>query len=321
MIMTRKRKQRALGRTPQVILAVCVALVATTARGHDPTTTQEPQAASGAHAFPEHGSLADVGAKLSDPSSNVWALFTEFDLTFYDGDVNAGDPEIGGNMTFQPILPVPLYGEAERQWKLLTRPTLPFIFSNPVPTNFDTFDHEGGLGDMFIPTLLSPPVGNWIAGLGPTWLFPTATKDAFGREQFGVGPAAILGYKTKKLVIGVFPQHFFKIGSVGDQADKPDASFGEILYFGYLNLPDAWQVGFSPTITYDTKASSGNKWNVPVGLTVAKTTSIAKKPVKFQLGFEYSVVSQDDFGKRFLIKLNVIPVISALINKPLFGGE
>ena len=41
-------------------------------------------------------------------------------------------------------------------------------------------------------------------------------------------------------------------------------------------------------------------------------------PVKFQFAVEYSVVSQDDFGKKALIKLNVIPVIPALIKEPLF---
>jgi hypothetical protein len=59
---------------------------------------------------------------------------------------------------------------------------------------------------------------------------------------------------------------------------------------------------------------------VPLGLLVAKTTAIGNRPVKLQFGFEYSVVSQDNFGKRFLIKLNVIPVIQGLIKNPIFGG-
>jgi len=66
--------------------------------------------------------------------------------------------------------------------------------------------------------------------------------------------------------------------------------------------------------------SSGNKWNVPIGLTVAKTTKIGGVPVKFQFGVEYSVVSQDDFGQRAQVKLNVIPVIPALLRKPLLVG-
>ena len=279
--------------------------------------------AQDAGADSEHGSLAEVGAKLSDPTSNVWALFTEFDLTFNDGDVNTGDPEIGGNMLFQPILPVPIFGEGKDQWKFLVRPTIPIIFSSPAPTGtgINRFDHPGGFGDMVLPLPLTPPSGNWLLGLGPTFLFPTATKDALGREQFGLGPTAIIGYKTKDWVAGVFPQYFFKIGSIGNQADKPDASFMQLLYFGFLNLPDAWQVGFNPVINYDNKATKGNKWNVPIGLVVSKTTAIAKQPVKFQFGFEYSVVSEDDFGKRFLIKLNVIPVIESLVKNPIFGGN
>jgi hypothetical protein len=280
-----------------------------------------PALAQDAGADSAHDSLAEVGAKLSDPTSNVWAMFTEFDLTFSDGDVNTGDPKVGGNMLFQPILPVPLYGEGANQWKFLVRPTLPFVFRNAVPTGFNSFDYETGLGDLLLPVPLVPPAGNWLLGLGPTFLFPTATKDAFGTEQFAIGPTAIIGYKTKDWILGAFPQYFFKIGSIGDQAGKPDASFMQLLYFGWLNLPDAWQVGLSPVISYDDKATKGNKWNVPIGLAVAKTTAIAKQPVKFQFGVEYSVVSEDDYGKRFLIKLNVIPVIESLIKNPIFGGN
>lgn len=90
------------------------------------------------------------------------------------------------------------------------------------------------------------------------------------------------------------------------------------LCFFFWNLPDAWQIGFNPAITYDHKASRGNKWNVPVGMGFAKTTRVAGKPVKFQFGVEYSVVSQDDFGKCALIKLNIIPVIPSLLKEPLF---
>jgi hypothetical protein len=54
---------------------------------------------------------------------------------------------------------------------------------------------------------------------------------------------------------------------------------------------------------------------------VAKTTAIGGKPFKFQFGFEYSVLSQDTFGTRFQVKLNIIPVIGALVKNPIFGGN
>ena len=267
-----------------------------------------------------HGSLAEVGAKLSNPVSDVWALFTQFGITTSDGDANLGGSQVGGNMSFQPVMPIPLYGKGKDEWKLIVRPTIPVEFGVPVPQGFNDFNHETGLGDTLLPLVVNPPAGNWLLGLGPTFTIPTSTRDAFGRQQWAVGPTGVLGYKTKKWVAVVFPQYFFGIGSRGDQGNKPDASYMAMLYAFFYNLPDAWQIGFNPTVTYDNKASSGNQWNVPIGLDVAKTIAIGGRPWKFQFGIEYSVVSQETFGQEFQVKLNVIPVIGALIKKPLFGG-
>ncbi len=78
---------------------------------------------------PEHGDVAKTGQKLSNPVSDVWALFTEFDLNFLNGNVNSGREKVGGRMIFQPILPIPLHGTGDEQWKFITRPTIPFQFS------------------------------------------------------------------------------------------------------------------------------------------------------------------------------------------------
>ena len=92
-----------------------------------------------------------------------------------------------------------------------------------------------------------------------------------------------------------------------------------LLYFFSYSLPNAWQIAFDPTITYDARAIPGNRWNVPVGLMVAKTTLLGKLPVKFNFGLEYSVVSQDVYGDRAKLVLEVIPVIPALIRRPILG--
>jgi hypothetical protein len=299
-------------------LLLLVVAVPLTARSHDsdapdpgPSLTHE-----------EDTHLADVGAKLSNPVSDVWALFTQFGLTWSDGDHNGGDPELGGNMIFQPILPVPLYGEGDKRWQMITRPTIPLLFGNSVPRKVpNRFDNQTGIGDITLPLVVTPPTGDLLVGLGTNILIPSSSSDAFGRQQWGIGPTGILGYKTQDWILGVFPQYYFGIGSRGDQGSKRDASYMQLLYFGFYNLPDAWQIGFNPTISYDNKATSGNKWNVPIGLVASKTTKVAGKPVKFQFGLEYSVVSQDDFGQRFMIKLNIIPVIPSLIKNPIFGGN
>jgi hypothetical protein len=197
------------------------------------------------------------------------------------------------------------------------------VFDQPRPDGFDTVNRDAGLGDSLLPLLVAPPMGdNLILGMGPTFTFPTSTNDALGRQQWQIGPAGVVGWKTKDYVFGAFPQYFFKVASRSDKNNEvKDASNMNLLYFGFINLPNAWQVGTNPTITYDHQAESGNRWNVPIGITVTKTLRFGKTPVKFQLGAEYSVVSQDDFGKRALVKLNVIPVIRSLVRRPIFGGE
>ena len=263
----------------------------------------------------EQSDLAETARKLSNPVSDVWALFTEFNLSFNNGDVNQGNDQLGGAMVFQPILPLPL----AEGWKIITRPTIPVIFTQPIPKGFDKFDRKGGLGDTLLPLLFSPVLDNWILALGPTFTIPTATSHLLGRQQWAIGTVAILGYQNKSFVGGVFPQYFWGVGDTGNRrSDTPDASYMNLLYFFFWNLPDAWQIGFNPAITYDHKASSGNKWNVPVGMGFAKTTRVGGMTVKFQFAVEYSVVSQDDFGKRALIKLNIIPVIPSLLKEPLF---
>jgi hypothetical protein len=276
---------------------------------------QKPDAAS-------EGDVAETGKKLSNPISDVWALFTHVDLNFADGDVNAGDSRVGGRLVFQPILPIPLHGTGANRWSLITRPTIPVLFSEPVPTGLNTFNHTGGLGDLQIPTLIAPPAGNWILGAGPAFLLPTSTDDAFGRQQWGMGPAAVVGYRTNAFIAGAFAQYYWGIGSTGGRAPSvPDASYMHLLYFMYVNLPNAWQFGFDPTITYDARASDGNKWNVPVSLLVTKTKRFGKMPVKFQFGVQYSVVSPNAYGERAQLVLDVIPVIPGLLRRPLLGGD
>ena len=49
---------------------------------------QEPEGAPGSD-------VAETGKKLSNPLSDVWALFSRFDVNFADGDVNSGDSRVG----------------------------------------------------------------------------------------------------------------------------------------------------------------------------------------------------------------------------------
>ena len=268
--------------------------------------------------------LSEVGNKLANPLTSLWALSSSFNAPqFFDGNLNNGDPEVGGAMVFQPIMPIPLYGHGDETWRMITRPIIPLVFSAPDPEGPDQFDHEGGIGDIQLPLLLALPdhfAGRFILGAGPVFLFPSATSDALGQNQWAAGPAVVVGYKTENATFGAFPNYFRKIGSADQGANTPDVDQMSLLYFANYRLPEAWQIGFNPTIAYNDKASSGNKWNVPVGMYVGRTIRIGRLPVNIKVGSEYSVVSQDAFGQRFQFRFQITPVIPSLIAKPIFGS-
>jgi hypothetical protein len=301
-----------------------VSLLVTPAWSHDvdPHPHAEDSKAKDEYKHPEHGSLGKVGAKLANPLGDMWSLSFDFHpMIFYDGDDNKGNSRVGSGVTFQPVLAIPLFGEGDAKWTLITRPVIPIIFSQPLMRSFDNTYNKSGIGDVQLPLLLALPpkyAGHWIVGAGPVASFPTASEDAFGSDQFAAGPAVVFGYKTKLYTAAIFPNYFWKVGS-HDQDDKENMSQGSLLYSLTFNLPNAWQVGTHPTITYNDKADSGNKWNVPVGGFVGRTVKWGTTPLNIKVGLEYSVISQDDYGKVAMFRIEITPVIKSLITNPIFG--
>lgn len=265
-------------------------------------------------------SAAEIGEKLANPLGGIWAIFSENDLLYFDGDINAGSMPAGGRVIFEPILPIPLYGTGDEQWMLITRPIVPLLISQPVPRGFDRFTHRGGFADSQWPIVVKPPLGQFMFAIGPTFLLPTATHREFGGQQWGAGPAVVLGYASKVFTGGIFPQYHWGFG--GWQAPgQPDVNSGSILAWFSYYLPNAWTVGTNPTITYDHTVTSGNRWNVPVGPQIGKTMMLGKMVVNLRLAAYYSVVHQDFFGQRWQFDLDLSPVIPSLITRPILGGE
>ncbi len=272
-------------------------------------------------------SIKEISQKSADPTGEYAMVFTQFGLTFNDGDLNTGDDEkIAGNIAFQPIIPIPLYGKGDDEWRIVSRPTIVLLTEFPIPEGEEpnNFDRETGLSDLNLPLPIGPPksvTGRWLLALGPGFSLPTATQDEYGRQQWSAGVTAVIGYMAENWMAGIYPQYYWGIADQGRDDDVRDASFGNMFYWFWYNLTDSWQIGFSPTINYDRQAESGNRWNVPVGLGVSKVTSIGQMPIRIEIGAEYSVVNEDDFGQEMLFKLNLIPVVPRPIKRAIFGGD
>jgi hypothetical protein len=269
-------------------------------------------------------SAKELSQQSANPVGKLAFIFTQFAATFNDGDLNTGNSHLAGNITFQPIIPIPLYGSGEDEWRIVTRPTINLSIAQPVPDGeVNDFDRETELGDLLVPLPLAFPeriTGKWLLALGPSFSFPTATDDDFGKEQWTAGGSGVFGYIAENWMAGIYPQTYFRIADAkGRDDDTRAAQFGNMFYWFWYNITDDWQIGTNPTIQWDHKAGSGNKWNIPVGFSAAKMTKFGNLPVRIEFGAEYSVVNQDDYGEVARFKINIIPLVSRPIKKSIFG--
>jgi len=259
--------------------------------------------------------LEELSKQLNNPVTSVWNITTQSNMYFYKGNLS---PTYRGQFVFnfQPVLPIPL----TKNWTLIPRPVIP-ILSNPYiggvnsATGFLDWSRTGSFGDIALVTLLSPNIPGVILGFGPTFIFPTAPTHDLGQGKFQMGPSVALGFISKNWVGGIFPQHWW---SMAGSPTTPVTSQTNIQYFLARLLPGAWQISMSPNILIDWRADGRNQVTFPLGLGVGRTFRLGGVPILSLLEFQWMPVHPDDFGQRFNIRFNFIPVLPSLIKKPIF---
>ena len=141
---------------------------------------------SAAAQTPDAKSLDEVNKELSNPISSIWALQLQ-ENTYW---LNKPDRNVV-NLQFQPVLPLAL----THDWNLITRPVFQVMNSTPYVNESGNLHRVTGFGDTILATLLSPSpklAGPWLLGLGPTFIFPSATNSRLGQNKWQFGPAACL---------------------------------------------------------------------------------------------------------------------------------
>jgi hypothetical protein len=262
----------------------------------------------------ETKSLTELNKQLTNPISSLWSL--SFQQNNYMLDMGPGESHWNSNLNFQPVLPVAL----TENFNLITRPVMTLFNSVPHPDshNPSDIDRTTGFGDTVLMELVSPSpklAGNWLLGLGPTFIFPTASSQYTGQDKWQVGPAALVGYLSQKWILGALVQNWQSFGGSGDRRTNQMNLQPIAAYF----LPNGWSIGYSGNVLANWKADkAGDVWTVPLGLGISKVVKLGPLPVKLQLAGQYMVHHPDIGGQEWNIQLQVAPVIPKLIKGNLF---
>ena len=297
--------------------AFCACLFLASAAGAE----EAPAAAQGSQMSAE-----ELNRQLNNPVSSVWSLNFQSNIVSMrnggstlrneDGERiwSSGNSEWFYNLNFQPVLPLKLTPD----WNVISRPVFPIFAERPV-FDGDDFQDESGLGDITFFSLFSPAQAQAgiLWGVGPSFIFPSATKDALGQEKWQAGPAAVALHLGPEWIFGALGQQWWSFAG-SDSAPRTNQS--NVQYFLFRMLPDQWQVGMAPTMTVDWEADEGNEVTFPIGLGVGKLVKLGKLPVKLTFEVDYAVVHPDDIGQRWNLRLQIIPVLPSLVKRELLTG-
>ena len=307
-------------KTKLTLLVFCLmaALIIAPAWAADTPAVTEP---SGGEA--EGQSLTEVNKKLTNPVSEIWSIAFQqnnYKISTLDGFSDRWSY----NLNFQPVMPIAL----TKNWNLITRPVVTVLSQTPYPTlhvNSVTLqpkvemERTTAFGDTVLLEMLSPGPsisGNWLLGLGPTFIFPTAASDQTGQGKYQFGPGALVGYLSHKWILGVFVQNW---SSFAGDSDRPNTNQMNLQPIASYFLPGGWSVGYSGNILANWRATDpSDTWTVPIGIAISKVVKFGRLPVKLQLAGQWMPIHPENFGQKWNIQVQIVPVIPKLIKGTLF---
>ena len=77
-----------------------------------------------------------------------------------------------------------------------------------------------------------------------------------------------------------------------------------------------WNIGSTPIMDYNWESG---EWTIPLQFSVRKTVAIGKTPVQLELEINYYIDQPDAFGPKWMVGLNITPVVDNVINDWIRG--
>jgi len=208
--------------------------------------------------------LAEFARKAQDPLGDVKALMTDNTIAF-DGGPNE---DTSYSFQLQPVYSLDTTGK----WNMILRGIVPIaglepgvvappIGPEPRPPTGSTW----GISDSIVQMFFSPKSDStWKWGVGPQVSLDTSTSERVAGPGWGYGAAGVIFGGVGNFALGAVGMYHW------GEDDFQVGTIQPIVLYNFPNSPGLY-LGYNNAITYNPKATSGNKWQVPVGLTLGKS--------------------------------------------------
>jgi hypothetical protein len=231
-------------------------------------------------AVAEEGPNATELAKASqNPVGNLTAI--PFQFNYLSGGP-LGDQTLS-NLNVQPVVPL----KVGSKWLLIARTIVPFIDIPVADSASGISQRVKGTGDIQQQLFFTPShPGDPTLGFGPVLSYPTATNPLSVTGDWAAGPAAVFVKMTGPWVLGALATQLWTFAGDGK---GPDVNLLTVQPFINYNLADGWSISFSPVITSNWSAPSGEEWTVPLGLGLTKVAAIGHQPMNLSVQYYHNV--------------------------------
>jgi hypothetical protein len=162
------------------------------------------------------------------------------------------------------------------QYRLLPFPqlsllTIPAAVTLPLPDPIGTVT---GFGDIrFVDLAILDAGHSLLFGIGPTFVFPTASDITSGQGKWQVGPAAAAAFAPRNWLFGVLAQN--PISFAGDST-QPQANALFLQPFITYQLGHGWFIRSEPQMIFDWES---NKQQLPIDLGIGRVFKIGSQYV------------------------------------------
>jgi len=182
------------------------------------------------------------------------------------------------NVNVQPVIPF----KVSDDWNVVARAIIP-LDNMPVDDN----TRFSGVGDIQLQTFVTPAKpGAVIWGLGGALSFPTATLEPVQTGTWAAGPSFVLVKMTHSFVIGGLISQVWPMADAGDARETNLLTVQPAINF---NFGHGWALSFSPVMTANWDAPDSDRWTVPVGLGLTRTTVFNRRPMNLGLSYYYNL--------------------------------
>ena len=259
----------------------------------------------------EGQSAAALAQEATNPFATSWLMQMQQNNNWTEMPRGDDHTRVQSNLVFQPLISLRL---TEKQG-LIVRPMV--TMANSVPH----FDQSGenertvGFGDTVLAFALPRSLfgGRLMVGAGPTFIFPTASKDLLSQHTWQVGPAAGATWLGKNFITYAFVQQWFKVGGEGRDTNHMNGTFN----FTYM-FANGWTLGTQPNLSVDWKARGDDGVAFSIGPQIGRLCKCGGMPTLLQVQAQYYAVRPGGAGPQWNIQVQATPTIPALIKKALF---